>query len=639
MSEYKFSESEKSLLRSLAQNENDSGSILELSRIYLRSGRADQALILLSGLSERQGIALKSLALAFAGRNAEAIALAGSAADPEEDPQILHMLAYWLNQQGCFAQALDIFAAALARANNDAGIRHDYAIALQRTGNLQDALLQYQAAFAQDRENPHLAFNLALALEQSDRLDEALLQIGRVLAISPGHLGALYRRSYLQRLLCAWENYPGDLAELSVALERHLEKPGEEMISPYGLNIHFPDGKLHDRAAACYARQITTQAMNQGSLQPVRQIKTSGRLNIAYLSPDFNAHAVGSLVSGLFACHDRKKFKVFAYSLAQGSDAIQQQVEAGVDIYRDVSQLASSRIAEQISGDDIDILIDLAGYTRNARPHILALRPALLQVSFLGYLNTMQAPFIDALIGDDEVLPESGESVFSEHILRMQRCFLPLTPRDVGASPGRAELGLPTDAFVFCSFNHSYKLQPRIFLLWMKILQSSPGSVLWLLAERATVRKNLLAAAIEAGVEPERLIFADRVPLAEHLARMKAADLLLDTPDYNAGATMIAAAQAGLPALTLRGQRILGQMGASLNKTLGLDELTCDTAEEYLGRARDLVKDRDRLGAIRERLENATARKLSIKEYCEDLENLLIKHYRQESARQMQKSD
>ncbi len=213
MSEYKFSESEKRLLDSLAQKKNDTGSILNLSRIYLRTGRADQALILLSGLAERQGIALKSLALALSGRNAEAIALAEFSADPEEDPQILHVLAYWLNQQGCFAQALDIFKAALASASDDAGIRHDYAIALHRTGNLQDALLQYKAAFCIDSKNPHLAFNLALALEQSDELDEALLQIESVLAISPDHLGALYRRSYLQRLLCAWKNYPGDLDE------------------------------------------------------------------------------------------------------------------------------------------------------------------------------------------------------------------------------------------------------------------------------------------------------------------------------------------------------------------------------------------------------------------------------------------
>ena len=639
MSEYKFSESEKRLLDSLAQKKNDTGSILNLSRIYLRTGRADQALILLSGLAERQGIALKSLALALSGRNSEAIALAEFSADPEEDPQILHVLGYWLNQQGCFAQALDIFKAALASASDDAGIRHDYAIALHRTGNLQDALLQYKAAFCMDSKNPHLAFNLALALEQSDELDEALLQIESVLAISPDHLGALYRRSYLQRLLCAWKNYPGDLDELSAAIEGHLQKPGEEMISPYSMNIHFPDSRLHDLAAACYARQITEQAMKQGSLQPVKPFKESGILNIGYLSPDFNSHAVGSLVSGLFACHDRNKFKVFAYSLAQSGDGIQQEVEAGVNVYRDVSLAAPSRIAEQISNDDIDILIDLAGYTRNARPQILAMRPAPLQVSFLGYLNTMQAPFIDAVIGDDVVLPVSEESVFSEQILRLSRCFLPVTPRDTGSSPGRSELGLPENAFVFCSFNHTYKLQPRIFGLWMKILQTTKGSVLWLLGDRATIRNNLLTAASEEGIDHDRLIFADRVPLTQHLARMKSADLFLDTPDYNAGATIVAAAQSGLPVLTLRGNRILGRMGASLNKTLGLDELVCNTPEEYLERARHFAEDRDRLGSIRERLKNGAARNLSIKEYCEDFENLLVQHYRHKSGRQSRNVD
>lgn len=634
MTENKFSESEQKLLRRLAQKKNDAGAILELSRIYLRTERAGQALILLSGLAERQGTALKSLALAFSGRNTEAIELARFSADPKEDPHLLHMLGYWLNQQGCFAQALDIYRAALAGASNDAGIRHDYAIALHRSGSLQDALLQYEAAFNRDSKNPHLAFNLALALEQSDELDEALLQIGRVLAISPDHLGALYRRSYLQRLLCAWKNYPGDLAELSAAFERHLQDPGEEMISPYGMNIHFPDGKLHDRAAACYASQITAHAMRQGPLQPAKPFKEGGRLNIGYLSPDFNAHAVGGLVSGLFTCHDRQRFKVFAYSLAQSGDAIQKEVEAGVDIYRDVSLIAPSRIAEQISNDDIDILIDLAGYTRNARPEILAMRPAPMQVSFLGYLNTMQAPFIDAVIADDEVLPESEESVFSEHVLRLARCFLPVTPRDTGSQPGRVELGLPEDAFVFCSFNHSYKLQPGIFGLWMKILQISKGSVLWLLGDRATIRNNLLTAAGEAGIDQDRLIFADRVPLTQHLARMKSADLLLDTPDYNAGATIVAAAQSGLPVLTLRGNRILGRMGASLNKTLGLDELVCDTPDEYVERAHQLVENRDRLDAIRAHLKNAVSKYLSIKEYCKDLENLLVNHYRHKSDRQ-----
>ncbi|MCZ6560809.1 MAG: tetratricopeptide repeat protein [Gammaproteobacteria bacterium] len=639
MSGNKFSEREKQLLRSLTQNKKDSGSILELARIYLRSGRAEHALHLLSGLDEQQGIALRSLALAHCGRNTEAIALAGRSADPDEDPHLLHLLAYWLNQQGCAAQALGIFQAALTGAGNHAGIRHDYAIALHHTGNLQEALAQYQAAFGMDSDNPHLAFNLALALEQSDQLDEALQQIGRVLTIAPDHLGALYRRSYLQRLLCIWKDYPHNLAALSAAMERHIEKPGAEMISPYGLNIHFPDSELHDRAAACYARQISGQAVKQRSQLPVRPIKESGSLNIAYLSPDFSSHAVGSLISGLFACHDRQKFKVFAYSLVRSSDEIQRDIEAGVDTYRDVSLLSPAQIAGQIADDDIDILIDLAGYTRNARPQILAMRPARLQVSFLGYLNTMQAPFVDALIADDEVIPMGEESAYSEQVMRLPCCFLPVTPREVDSSSSRVELGLPEDAFVFCSFNHSYKLQPEIFSLWMEILQKTDGSVLWLLADRETVRNNLLAVAEEAGIADHRLIFADRVPLTDHLARMKAADLFLDTPDYNGGATIVAAAQSGLPTLTLRGNRILGRMGASLNKTLGLEELICDTQEEYLERANRFAKDPGALSAIRERLAMAVTNNLSIKEYCKEMEGLLIKHYRQISDVRRKESD
>ena len=183
---------------------------------------------------------------------------------------------------------------------------------------------------------------------------------------------------------------------------------------------------------------------------------------------------------------------------------------------------------------------------------------------------------------------------------------------------------MPDDAFVFCSFNHSYKIDPLCFSLWAKILSGAPGSVLWLLGDRAEIRRNLIARAGEEGIDPARLLFADRVPLADHLARMQAADLFLDTPGYNAGATAIAAAQAGLPVMTLRGQRILGRMGASLNHHLGLDELIAENDEEYVARSVAMALSRQAIRECRSRLIRNFEKNFSLGDYCRDFEKGLL---------------
>ena len=282
------------------------------------------------------------------------------------------------------------------------------------------------------------------------------------------------------------------------------------------------------------------------------------RLRVGYVSPDFRTHAVGTLIADLFRHHDRSAVAVHAYSLVTVDDAISRQIRAGVDVFRDVSRDPPEAIARRIHADRIDVLVDLAGYTTYSRPAIFALRPAPVQVHWLGHLGTLGADFLPYILADDRVIPEEHAEQFSETIVALPRGFAPASPMAIAPTPARAELGLPDDAFVFCCMNGLYKLDAETFGVWMRILARVPDSVLWLPDEgSATARANLAREAKQRGVDPARLVFAPRAPLPQYLARYRVADLFLDTFAYNAGATAVGALRAGLPVLTLPGDRFV----------------------------------------------------------------------------------
>ncbi|MCH8931172.1 MAG: hypothetical protein IIA98_09710 [Proteobacteria bacterium] len=255
------------------------------------------------------------------------------------------------------------------------------------------------------------------------------------------------------------------------------------------------------------------------------------RIRIGYVSPDFGEHAVGLLVYDLFRQHDREAFEVYCYSLRRHEDSYYARVEEGADRFRDLSDCSLEKAIRQVQDDRIDILVDLAGYTGRARPEIFAARPAPVQIAYLGYLNTMAAEFIDYVVADPVVIPPDSGHEFTEAILHLPASFIMASPLVASPHvPDRSALGLPDDAFVFASFNNPLKIGPAVFGAWMRILKRVPGSVLWLFAEdSADAERNLAREAKTRGIRPERLVFAGRVPLAEHLARVRQADLFLDT--------------------------------------------------------------------------------------------------------------
>jgi predicted O-linked N-acetylglucosamine transferase (SPINDLY family) len=303
--------------------------------------------------------------------------------------------------------------------------------------------------------------------------------------------------------------------------------------------------------------------------------------------------------------HDRERFEVFGYALCDDDGSgVRRRLEKGFDRFVDIADSDPATAAAHIRADDIDILIDLKGNTQHARTQIPATRPAPLQVGFLVYPGTSGADYIDYMIADSIVAPFDQQPYFSERIVHLPGCYQPNDRQRPIASPGpsRVDCNLPEGSFVFCCFNNNFKIVPAIFDRWMRLLRAVPNSVLWLIATNRFVVENLRREAIARGVAAERLVFAPPIPLPEHLARHRHADLFLDTLPYNAHTTASDALWAGLPVLTCRGATFAGRVAASLLHAVGLPELVTDSLDHYERLAFELATDAARLAAMRHRL-------------------------------------
>ncbi|HXP95166.1 MAG TPA: glycosyltransferase, partial [Telmatospirillum sp.] len=307
----------------------------------------------------------------------------------------------------------------------------------------------------------------------------------------------------------------------------------------------------------------------------------------------------------LFDSHDRARFQVTGYSIGPDDNSpLRRKLETAFERFVDLRPYSHADAAAIIRADAVDILIDLTGYTQYARPQIPAFRPAPLQVNFLGFPGTMGTDVIDYIIADPVVLPMDQACFFSEQIVHLSGCYQPNDSRRMIAehTPSRTDCGLTEIGFVFCCFNNSVKITPEVFAVWMRVLRAVPGSLLWLLASNPIVRDNLRREARNAAVEPDRLVFAPRRPLPEHLARHRHADLFLDTLPYNAHTTASDALWAGLPVLTCTGPTFAGRVSASLLMSAGLPELITQSLADYENLALRLATNPALLNALRQRL-------------------------------------
>lgn len=330
----------------------------------------------------------------------------------------------------------------------------------------------------------------------------------------------------------------------------------------------------------------------------------AGPLRIGYVSSDLREHAVGHLMAEIFELHDRSKVETFAYYCGPpASDPLHQRFKASADHWTTISEIDDSSAARRIAEDGIQILVDVNGYTREARAKLFAARPAPVVANWLGYPGTMASPYHHYIIADEWIIPESHELYYSEKVTRLP-CYQPNDRKRIVSdwTPTHSEMGLPEDGTIFCSFNGTHKLTRFTFERWLRILKGVPGSVLWLLGDQDAVRERLREYAAERGVTPDRLVFADKMANAEHLARYRLAELFLDSTPYGAHTTASDAMWMGVPVLTFSGRSFASRVCGSLVRSAGIPELVCATADEFVDLGIALGRDRARLQQYRERL-------------------------------------
>ncbi len=524
-------------------------------------------------------------------------------------------------------------------------------------GRTEAAIAAFQCAIALRPEFADAQYNLGNALyaasgaSKNPALEgDARACYERALAIHPLHAGALYNLSNLTRALptaialCERAvSIQADFPEAWTALMsarlkacdwRALEATGEHirkliaeqpgaMVGPLSVLQFSDDPALQLQCARNWVRNKLEPAARRSGAPFVHARGARPRLRIGYLSGDFRDHAVGNLLLDLFAQHERSRFTVFGYCIGPDDDSpVRRQLCAGFDHFLEARTLSSRELAQRIYRDQIDILVDLTGHTENTRSEVLALRPAPIQVNYLGYPGSMGATFVDYILGDRFLIPDAATC--DEKVVYLPGCFQ-VNPTRFGASPiaapTRAELGLPEDALVFCCFNSSYKIQPEMFQLWMELLRDVPGSVLWLARFNDFAMENLRHQAAQRNVAPQRLIFAPVVPLHDHLRRLPAADLFLDTTPYSAGATASHTLWAGVPLLTLAGRSYVSRMAGSLLHAIDCAELITASLAEYRSCALTLARDPRQRTELRQRIARKRSRLFDCARFTAGLEN------------------
>jgi protein O-GlcNAc transferase len=494
--------------------------------------------------------------------------------------------------------ALASFDRAIALAPELAPAHANRADVLSKIGRNAEALDSYDRALALAPDSVADWMNRAVALIALNRHDEAVTSFDRGFALDPDFAQADDFRAplLLSKLrICDWTDFAAETEEL-LAMVR-AEKP---LNLPYAI-VAIPSSPAEQ--LQCAKRYVQDQPAHPPLWQG--EAYAHDRLRVAYLSADFNEHPTAYLTAGLFEQHDRSRFEITALSFGQNDNSpARRRLEAAFEHFIDVGGDSDQEIAALMRRSEIDIAVDLMGFTKDNRLGVLARRAAPIQVNYLGYPGTTGAPYMDYILADATVIPEDHDAFYAERVVRLPGTYqINDNRRAIGQrTPTREECGLPQNAFVFCCFNNPQKITPEIFDIWMRLLQATEGSVLWLITGIAKAAANLRLEAEKRGVAPERLIFAPKASVADHLARHRLADLCLDTLPYNAHTTASDALWAGLPVLTCLGETFAGRVAASLLKAIGLDALITHSFAEYEALALRLAREPAYLATLKDRL-------------------------------------
>ena len=583
-----------------------------------------------SGAAE--GLCQRGIAAWKAGRPAEALALFDQAAAMEPGNAMA-----WNNRGAALQgsnrpdEALASYDKALAREPDYVEALYNRANVLSHLKRFAEALADYDGALARQPDHAQAWKDRGTTLWDMNRIEEALASYDRALALNPGYADAWYKRgnmlwtakrdisgairdleqavranpehAYAQgdllhmRMQCAdWRDF-----ERQVALIDDGVRAGKPIAQPF---VYLAISDSPARLQACSIIFSDHQYPAAPALWTGGK-RAHGKIRVGYVSGEFREQATAYLTAGLYERHDKSRFEIIAFDNGRSDQGpTRKRLEAAWDQCVDIAGLPDRVAAEKILGCGIDILVNLNGYFGKHRMGVFAQRPAPIQVNYLGFPATLGARYMDYILADRVVVPESERGFYSEKLVWLPGSYQVNDSRRPIAqtAPARAACGLPEASFVFCNFNQSYKLTPDAFAAWMRILKSVEGSVLWLLENNACFPENLRREAIRHGVAGERLVFAPMVPVADHLARLRLADLFLDSLPYTAHTTASDALWAAVPLLTCRGYSFAGRVAASLLQAVGLPELVTDTMADYESVAVRLTRDAPALRLLRQKL-------------------------------------
>lgn len=489
--------------------------------------------------------------------------------------------------------------------------------AIKRPGKALDS---YDKAVTADPRHGNAWFNRAIVLKGLKRHQEAAHSYDMAAACGANASFLPGLRLHAKMQICDWTDFDSQLEALCAGIAR-----GEKVTPPLATLAVTDSAALQRRAAEIWTADTCPPNPTLGPLTPRPR---NGKIKLAYFSMDFRNHPVATLVAGLIEAHDSEKFEVYAFSYGPDTgDAMRTRLESSFDQFIDIRKHTDRDAAVLAREIGVDIAIDLAGHTTDARTGIFAFRTAPIQVSYLGYPGTMGASYIDYIIADRNLIPADHFSQYSEKVVHLPHFQANDDTREIADQPlTRAALGLPQIGAIFCCFNNTYKITPAVFAGWMRILKAASDATLLLYAENETAAVNLKAEAARHGIAPERLVFGAKLPRPAYLARYQIADLFLDTLPFNAGTTASDSLWAGLPVLTCRGESFAGRMASSLLEAIGLPELITTTPAAYEALAIALAKNPARLSEIRAKLapNRQTSALFDVKRFARTIENAYV---------------
>ncbi len=547
----------------------------------------------------------------------QALAINGSNADA------------WSNR-GVVLENLRRWQEALASYDQAIALRTNHVEAYSNRGNVLKELKRYEAALASfDRAIAikdgyvEAHYSRGIMLRELRQYEAAIASFNQVLAFKPDYKGAYGMRLHVKMHICDWDEMDTTVARLTAGIER-----GEAADNPLSVMAWSGSPSFQKKATRIWVQNESPQ---NSMLPAIPKRAHHDKIRVGYFSPDFRNHPVSRLTAELFETHDRTRFEVSAFSYGPDTqDEMRKRLEGAFDRFIDVRGHTDREIAQLARSMELDIAVDLSGFTEGCRMNVFALRAAPLQASYIGYLGTSAADYMDYLIADQILVPEEHQVHYSEKIVYLPSYQANDSKRRIADKVfTRDELGLPPTGFVYCCFNASFKITPVMFDSWMRILQRVEGSVLFLFEGSEGVASNLRKEALLRGIDAGRLVFGRALPLPEYLSRFRSADLFLDTLPYNAGTIASDALWAGLPVLTRAGETFAGRVAASLLTAIGLPELIASTQDEYEELAVELAADPIRLARIRQRLaqNRLTAPLFDTVRFARHLEDAYTKMY------------